>query len=86
MINCKRSIFKKTTNAYKKDSIFEIIDIEEAILFAVSKTFHQMFGLQKIKISLEGHGRDDDSIEANLSRTVGWFTNAYPILIDFSKE
>ena len=31
MINSKRSKFRRTTNSYKKDSIFEIIDIEEAI-------------------------------------------------------
>ena len=77
---------KETSRIKEYYSKSKFIDIEEAILFAVSQTFHQMFGLQKIKISLEGHGRDDDSIEANLSRTVGWFTNAYPILIDFSKE
>jgi hypothetical protein len=31
MINSKRSLFRKNTKEYKKDSIFEIIDIEEAI-------------------------------------------------------
>jgi len=31
MINSKKSLFKKKTQAYTKDSIFEIIDIEEAI-------------------------------------------------------
>lgn len=31
MINSKKSLFRRNTKEYKKDSVFEIIDIEEAI-------------------------------------------------------
>ena len=77
---------KETSTIKEYYSRSKFVDIEEVILFAISQTFHQLFGLEKIKISLEGHGRDDNTIDANLSRTVGWFTNSYPILIDFSNE
>ncbi len=32
-----------------------------------------------VRIDLESHGRDDVFDEVDLSRTVGWFTNVYPV-------
>ncbi|MGK2318682.1 non-ribosomal peptide synthetase [Gordonia rhizosphera] len=34
---------------------------------------------------LEGHGREEDLVEgADLSRTIGWFTTAYPVRVDLA--
>ncbi|WP_413752530.1 amino acid adenylation domain-containing protein [Streptomyces sp. R-74717] len=33
-------------------------------------------------VDLEGHGRDEADEEADLSRTVGWFTTLYPVAVD----
>ncbi|MFH1488094.1 MAG: amino acid adenylation domain-containing protein [Pseudomonadota bacterium] len=33
-------------------------------------------------VSLEGHGRDDLFEDLDLSRTVGWFTTLYPVLLE----
>ncbi len=60
------------------------LNIEDAIVYGICRSFHELFGLEKIKINLEGHGRDDSDLDVNLSRTVGWFTNSFPILLDFS--
>ncbi|WP_373296659.1 amino acid adenylation domain-containing protein, partial [Streptomyces sindenensis] len=35
-----------------------------------------------VLLALEGHGREDIVPGADLSRTVGWFTSAYPVLVD----
>ncbi|AEF42858.1 non-ribosomal peptide synthase/polyketide synthase [Hoyosella subflava] len=37
-------------------------------------------------ITLESHGREDSAVlpGADLSRTVGWFTSAYPVLLDLA--
>ncbi|MFE1293015.1 amino acid adenylation domain-containing protein [Streptomyces sp. NPDC058751] len=36
-----------------------------------------------VLVNLEGHGREEDAVGgADLSRTVGWFTNAYPVRLD----
>ncbi|WP_033338808.1 non-ribosomal peptide synthetase [Catenuloplanes japonicus] len=35
-----------------------------------------------VSILLEGHGRNDDVIDADVSRTVGWFTSMYPVRLD----
>ncbi|MET7774058.1 amino acid adenylation domain-containing protein, partial [Nocardia sp. NPDC005366] len=38
-----------------------------------------------LKVLVEGHGREERIAEgADLSRTVGWFTNAYPVALDLN--
>ncbi|WP_040833504.1 non-ribosomal peptide synthetase, partial [Nocardia brevicatena] len=40
---------------------------------------------QAALIKLEGHGREEDLVPgADLSRTVGWFTAAYPVALDLT--
>ena len=46
--------------------------------FAVSKSL----GNEKILVSMEGHGREDIFPEINISRTVGWFTTVYPVILN----
>ncbi|MFE6922357.1 amino acid adenylation domain-containing protein [Nocardia sp. NPDC057663] len=38
-----------------------------------------------LRIRLEGHGRAEDAVPgADLTRTVGWFTSVYPVVLDLS--
>ncbi|MGK8555450.1 amino acid adenylation domain-containing protein [Nocardia gipuzkoensis] len=38
-----------------------------------------------VLVNLEGHGREEDvAAGADLSRTVGWFTSAYPVRLDLA--
>ncbi|GAB7036514.1 MULTISPECIES: non-ribosomal peptide synthetase [Catenuloplanes] len=39
-------------------------------------------GERPVSVLLEGHGRNDDVIDADVSRTVGWFTSMYPVRLD----
>src|SRR5262249_23473284 len=34
-----------------------------------------------LRVDLEGHGREEMEEGLDLSRTVGWFTNLYPVLL-----
>ncbi len=39
-----------------------------------------------VKVLLEGHGREEQiAAGADVSRTVGWFTNAYPVALDLNE-
>lgn len=86
MINCKRSIFKKTTNAYKKDSIFEIIDIEEAIKKSkvikkcpIEKFLYSKFVGKPIKKQLiMSYNLDDLSFETDNGKLIR-FTELFQI-------
>ncbi len=56
----------------------------ELFLTALYRTFNQMFGVEKVAVRLEGHGREECINAEDISRTVGWFTSAYPVILTSS--
>jgi amino acid adenylation domain-containing protein/non-ribosomal peptide synthase protein (TIGR01720 family) len=56
--------------------------INDALLTALALAFARWSGQQTLLIDLEGHGREDLFSDVDLSRTVGWFTSAFPVLLD----
>lgn len=59
----------------------ELIDI---LVVALGMAIKEWSGQDKILINMEGHGREDIIEEIDISRTVGWFTSVYPVLIDMT--
>jgi non-ribosomal peptide synthase protein (TIGR01720 family) len=55
--------------------------ITEVLLTALAQTINDWTGGTALRINLEGHGREDLFEEIDLSRTVGWFTSLYPVLL-----
>ncbi len=55
--------------------------INDVLLTAIAMSFSQWTGEKNLLIDLEGHGREDLFNDVDLSRTVGWFTSVYPLLI-----
>lgn len=53
----------------------------EVILSAVAQVLLRWSRNEKMLICIESHGREQISNDLNLSRTVGWFTNIYPVLV-----
>ncbi|MEO6868799.1 MAG: condensation domain-containing protein, partial [Ginsengibacter sp.] len=60
-------------------------EINDLLLSALAKALFDWNKSQKIIIGLEGHGREDISSEVDISRTVGWFTSLYPVLIQINE-
>ena len=56
--------------------------INDLLLTALAQTFQQWTGRNSLLIELEGHGREDILDNIDLSRTVGWFTTIFPVLLD----
>ncbi len=55
----------------------------DILLTALGNAFANWTGDKRLLIDLEGHGREDQSIEgADVSRTVGWFTSLYPVVLE----
>ncbi|WP_018612579.1 non-ribosomal peptide synthetase [Segetibacter koreensis] len=62
-------------------------EINDVLLAALSKVLVTWTGNNKILIGLEGHGREEYIGEGiDLSRTVGWFTTIYPLLLESVSE
>ena len=56
-------------------------DMNDLLLTAIAKGLQHWGNINGILVSLEGHGRDSIDQDIDISRTVGWFTVAYPALI-----
>ncbi|MFP2934985.1 condensation domain-containing protein, partial [Pyxidicoccus sp. 3LG] len=52
--------------------------INDVLLTALADSLTQWTGQPKLRVELEGHGRDARSDDVDLSRTVGWLTTLYP--------
>ena len=56
--------------------------INDVLLAAVSQAFADWTGEGSLPIDLEGHGREDVFADLDVSRTVGWFTAMYPVVLE----
>lgn len=58
---------------------------DEALLASLAQTFQEWTG-GPLLVDVEGHGREPIFPDVDLSRTVGWFTTIYPVVIDLANE
>lgn len=56
-------------------------DINDMLLSALMLACHDWARVDKILVNLEGHGREDIIDGVDISRTMGWFTSKYPVLL-----
>jgi amino acid adenylation domain-containing protein/non-ribosomal peptide synthase protein (TIGR01720 family) len=58
-------------------------EVNDVLLTAFSLAWARWRGTRGLLLDLEGHGREEHLVDgADLSRTVGWFTNLYPVRLD----
>ncbi|MGE5431355.1 MAG: amino acid adenylation domain-containing protein [Syntrophomonadaceae bacterium] len=57
-------------------------NMPEVLLTALARAYSAWSEKRVLLIDIEGHGREDQNENLDLSRTVGWFTSAYPLLLD----
>ncbi|AFY89165.1 non-ribosomal peptide synthetase [Chroococcidiopsis thermalis] len=55
--------------------------INDVLLTALVQTFAEWMGEPTLLLDLEGHGREEIFDDVDLSRTVGWFTTIFPVLL-----
>jgi amino acid adenylation domain-containing protein/non-ribosomal peptide synthase protein (TIGR01720 family) len=60
--------------------------INDVLLTALVQTFTRWTGSHSLLIDLEGHGREDLFEDVDLSRTVGWFTSIFPVLLKLETQ
>src|SRR5215213_9527912 len=56
--------------------------ISEVLLAALSGAYHAWSGERLLSVDVEGHGREALFDDVDLTRTVGWFTSIYPLLLE----
>ena len=55
--------------------------INEVLLTALVQAYCRWSGVERLLVDLEGHGREPWREELDVSRTVGWFTTIYPVVL-----
>ncbi|MBY8914908.1 amino acid adenylation domain-containing protein [Bacillus sp. YC2] len=57
-------------------------ETNDLLLAALGLALNKWTGSDQFKISMEGHGREGHIDDLDISRTIGWFTSIYPVLLD----
>ncbi|MEO7327328.1 MAG: condensation domain-containing protein, partial [Minicystis sp.] len=60
--------------------------INDVLLAAFALSFRAFLGGSAVLFELEGHGREDLFAGVDLTRTVGWFTTVFPVLLELEEE
>lgn len=61
-------------------------EINDILLCALAMSIGQWMNNTKVVVAMEGHGREDLTKQIDLSRTVGWFTSVYPVLLNLGDK
>ena len=60
------------------------LQINDVLLTALAEVVAQWSGGQSLLVDVEGHGREEIVGDADVSRTVGWFTSLFPVLLELN--
>ena len=55
--------------------------INDVLLTALAQALARWIGARSLLVDLEGHGREEIIESVDLSRTVGWFTTTFPVVL-----
>jgi amino acid adenylation domain-containing protein/non-ribosomal peptide synthase protein (TIGR01720 family) len=56
--------------------------LNDLLLAALVLAFNRWSGCSRLTVTLEGHGRQPIGGEVDISRTVGWFTSLFPVVLE----
>jgi non-ribosomal peptide synthase protein (TIGR01720 family) len=74
-----RALLQEVPAAYRTQ-------INDALLAALARAFARWTGQARLLVDLEGHGREEVIEGVDLSRTVGWFTAVFPMLLEVESD
>lgn len=60
-------------------------EINDVLLTALAISLQRLYGGDHLLIGLEGHGREEIVQGIDVSRTVGWFTTIYPVILTLNE-
>ncbi|WP_328928131.1 non-ribosomal peptide synthase/polyketide synthase [Streptomyces sp. NBC_00190] len=60
--------------------------VNDVLLAVLGRVLGEWSGRERVLVDVEGHGREESVIGADVSRTVGWFTSIYPVALGASGD
>ena len=70
-----QALLKEVPSAYQTQ-------VNDVLLTALVQAFADWTQQRSLLVNLEGHGREEIIKDVDLSRTVGWFTTLFPVLLE----
>ena len=81
--NIEMRISKEDTDKLLRDTNKAYnTEINDILLAALGLTIKEWTGENKVLVNLEGHGREDIIPNMDITRTIGWFTSTYPVILE----
>ncbi len=77
---------EKTQQLTQKINLAYNTQINDVLLTSLSYALQEFTEKDVHYITLEGHGREEIDSEADITRTVGWFTSMYPVRLETHKN
>ncbi|RKH92751.1 amino acid adenylation domain-containing protein, partial [Corallococcus praedator] len=56
--------------------------VNEVLVAALARVLTKWTGQSQVRVDVEGHGREELFADADVTRTVGWFTSLYPVVLE----
>ncbi|PYE42370.1 non-ribosomal peptide synthase protein (TIGR01720 family)/amino acid adenylation domain-containing protein, partial [Paenibacillus barcinonensis] len=56
-------------------------EMNDILVTALGIAVHDWTGHERVRINLEGHGRESIGTDIDITRTVGWFTTKFPVVL-----
>ncbi|WCM63688.1 amino acid adenylation domain-containing protein [Paenibacillus polymyxa] len=60
--------------------------VNDLLLSALGLAVTSWSKLDQVRINLEGHGREDIMHNMDITRTIGWFTSMYPVVLEKASD
>ncbi|MEU4892907.1 non-ribosomal peptide synthase/polyketide synthase [Streptomyces sp. NPDC044780] len=70
-----RALLREVPGAY-------LTRVNDVLLCALGRVLARWTGRDRVAVTLEGHGREEIAEGVDLSRTVGWFTTMFPVVLE----
>ncbi|MFI6934712.1 condensation domain-containing protein [Streptomyces sp. NPDC050287] len=80
------TVFTRADSRIGRALLFEVprssrVPVQHVLLACLLLTWWRCHGTTALQIDLEGHGRESIDSAVDVSRTVGWFTTIFPVVL-----
>jgi len=72
-------LLKQSNRAYNTE-------VNDLLLTALGMALHDWTGNHQFLVNVEGHGRELIHQDIDVTRTVGWFTSLYPVMLQMDGD
>ena len=86
LINYNFIVSKDATEMLIDISKYYEFRLDDILLGILNKTLNKLYDANELVVNIEEHGRYNDISNLDIGKTIGWFTNIFPIITQCSMD